>query len=1038
MGRRINQLPEQTTASIDDVLPIMDAPGGASITNKITLANLASSLSPLITTTISGGTGGINPAQTVLGYRGVSASGLEFNGSFQANSAAMYTYIAGKNFNVVRIPFEWYKMQPVLNSALDTTELAYLQQEVSWAKAAGLKVILDMHNYGRRYVYLDGGFVDDFASSTTRIFRYPYADHNTGAATLTVRDYGRAIAGTLTNARYSFTMTFRFDTNPNAFDELFIEGYRIDDNNRYYLAINPTLDTWFLRQVIGGTTTTLASGTKVFNLSTDYTIVFDINKTTNGKINTTIDGVALYTVNSVNSSSLTGGYIGVYGTAMHVTFKAVTLNVNGDTTSGGPVEYRVTDAALPMSSWNDFWTKLSTVFKTEDAVLGYDHNEPYTMPIPTSTLNYSQAAATANSVPLSTVTNMYQNMLTTIRANGDNKYIFVSWDSFDNLHRFTEFFGSNPTPWVIDSISPAKVAYTGHYYFDADHSGSYTNPAVPTTATVTSEVTPALIWAKNKGVPFLVGEVGWKNDTTWDAVATHFYNLCDQYGAWVTYWAAGNLYSSVTSIQPTATYTVDAQQMAIVQSHLGATSPVIINDLHNVVVTTPLDNQVLTYDSTTSNWVNQADSNGGMTLTVAASNASTKDIAKADYVCDGTADQVEIQAAIDALPANGGVVELSGGTYSTSGEIYWAKNSVTLKGQGMNATTIQATAANFNAIRIGNRQVDGFMRNDNRLQGFKVALAGGASSYGVIKFDGAGENTRVDDVKTGEGKYGFHLLDLDRCLFNNIYAGNVRTAAVYMEVGLENTYGTITFINPSMVLSDANSTCLLMGVNANQSSPNAIDRITIIGALYFSTAGLAGTKGIEVNVGLSSCIVLGSLFESPIQHIKLTGANSQLCQLTCIECTFLQNSGVSTDVVNFNTLNHIFTMQDCRVQKTTNVFNGASGFSIVNLLGRSNNQGSITNLFAGTFGAKQGTDTVFGGDATLAMGLNNNRFALTFTNKIIGNPLVLYPSSNGTAAVSFNKADGTTNIAKIDSTNSRLVIAEGANLQAGTTTGSKI
>jgi hypothetical protein len=38
----------------------------------------------------------------------------------------------------------------------------------------------------------------------------------------------------------------------------------------------------------------------------------------------------------------------------------------------------------------------------------------------------------------------------------------------------------------------------------------------------------------------------------------------------------------------------------------------------------------------------------------------------------------------------------------------------------------------------------------------------------------------------------------------------------------------------------------------------------------------------------------------------------------------------------------------------------------------------------------------------------------------------------------FFKADGTTAVATIDTTNSRLVFAEGANIQTGTTTGTKI
>jgi len=51
------------------------------------------------------------------------------------------------------------------------------------------------------------------------------------------------------------------------------------------------------------------------------------------------------------------------------------------------------------------------------------------------------------------------------------------------------------------------------------------------------------------------------------------------------------------------------------------------------------------------------------TLVVAASDASGRVRGQADYVCDGVDDQVEIQNAIHALPAAGGTVTLSEGTF---------------------------------------------------------------------------------------------------------------------------------------------------------------------------------------------------------------------------------------------------------------------------------------------------------------------------------------------------------------------------------------
>lgn len=55
----------------------------------------------------------------------------------------------------VRIAFRWERIQPTLGAALDATYLGYLSASVASAKAAGLKVILDLHNYGE-YVVAPG------------------------------------------------------------------------------------------------------------------------------------------------------------------------------------------------------------------------------------------------------------------------------------------------------------------------------------------------------------------------------------------------------------------------------------------------------------------------------------------------------------------------------------------------------------------------------------------------------------------------------------------------------------------------------------------------------------------------------------------------------------------------------------------------------------------------------------------------------------------------------------------------------------------
>ena len=53
-----------------------------------------------------------------------------------------------------------------------------------------------------------------------------------------------------------------------------------------------------------------------------------------------------------------------------------------------------------------------------------------------------------------------------------------------------------------------------------------------------------------------------------------------------------------------------------------------------------------------------------------------------DYLCDGTADDMEINAAIDALPSGGGEILLLDGTYNISSRITIGKANVSLRGCG--------------------------------------------------------------------------------------------------------------------------------------------------------------------------------------------------------------------------------------------------------------------------------------------------------------------------------------------------------------------
>ena len=115
------------------------------------------------------------------------------------------------------------------------------------------------------------------------------------------------------------------------------------------------------------------------------------------------------------------------------------------------------------------------------------------------------------------------------------------------------------------------------------------------------------------------------------------------------------------------------------------------------------------------------------TIIVGTSNPSGASLnyEKADYVCSGTDDNVQIQAAIDALPSGGGKVVLMEGTYiahsiklhGTSGN----KNNVELVGSGWSTIIKLPAMTRHNIIDIdgmsgcyiGNLQLDGNHANQD-------------------------------------------------------------------------------------------------------------------------------------------------------------------------------------------------------------------------------------------------------------------------------------------------------------------------------------
>ncbi len=72
-----------------------------------------------------------------------------YNRDYKYPREDVYAYLYGRGVRVGRLAFRWERIQPALRGPLDATELGRLTAAVNAAGAAGMKLVLNLHNYGR-------------------------------------------------------------------------------------------------------------------------------------------------------------------------------------------------------------------------------------------------------------------------------------------------------------------------------------------------------------------------------------------------------------------------------------------------------------------------------------------------------------------------------------------------------------------------------------------------------------------------------------------------------------------------------------------------------------------------------------------------------------------------------------------------------------------------------------------------------------------------------------------------------------------------
>jgi hypothetical protein len=248
---------------------------------------------------------------------------------------------------------------------------------------------------------------------------------------------------------------------------------------------------------------------------------------------------------------------------------------------------------------------------------------------------------------------------------------------------------------------------------------------------------------------------------------------------------------------------------------------------------------------------------GQMTATflVAASDAPAAVIASAQYVCDGTADDVQINAALNALPAGGGRVELSSGTFTIAATVALPNLPVSLVGQGGKATIIKAVSGLTVplVVVLGPAAPSVYGVNMQRIQYLSIdgSVASGSAAHNLViagsVYQGVYEHLHI----TGAKGHSIYLHSVNTVQTVNIF-GSPTGGTFTLTYGAQTT-GAIAYNATAGAVQTALRALGLIGTNVTCTGgplPGTPVTCTFTGVL-------SGLTGLEVPVLLPTPSLTG-------------------------------------------------------------------------------------------------------------------------------------------------------------------------------------
>lgn len=443
----------------------------------------------------------------------------------------------------------------------------------------------------------------------------------------------------------------------------------------------------------------------------------------------------------------------------------------------------------------------------------------------------------------------------------------------------------------------------------------------------------------------------------------------------------------------------------------GSTDPEVVRDTIAAALVAGANVTITPNDVANTITVAATGSGGGAsaTLVVAANDASAHSKSGADYQCDGTGDQTEINNAIAALPSTGGRVQLTEGTFNIASSILIQNDNVTLIGAGAG----QRTGGTQTGVGTKLKAASGLTSAAVLVQ----RAANDRPVYGVLlrdfTVDGNSIGTAVDGIVFRANRAHIDHVHVHKCTGSGIRVQGYVTWDTYDTIIAFAQVGDCT---DTGIYLDTNGTddhltsCILYNNNYNIRLKGSSAQITACHT-YDAT-----TNNIFFDGGGSRTKIVNCKIEGAGQHgINIDSTNGGYADIQITGCN-LANNGDATD----NTADHI-------------ILQGPSGNGIgrTNIIGNSfswkgsgpkprygvnlNASSAQNTLVTGnTFGPAThfGTSaTRNNGSTTLPSIIKNNLYAPLTSYSSAGRPAAsLFPIGEmiwNTTTVQPNWSDGT-------------------------------